>query len=262
LSRAAAPVRRAALLAALLPALVVSAARAEEPDSDLLAEPAPAAPPYDKAGIQSDTAHWIGYQLAGMAAVALASHGDDNSPHGIGFQRWHYNVTHPHWDSDPAVVNYVLHPYWGASYYIRARERGLGKGSSFWYSTLLSAFWEYGAEAMVEQVSYQDLVVTPVIGSLLGEFIFSPLRDHIRAKDGPLDRMDQLALVLTDPLGAINSAVDRTFGVESQLSIAPQSLAGGADRRLGQFGPFGRMAGDPRTARAARGWGLQLRIVW
>ena len=51
------------------------------------------------------------------------------------------------WDKDPAWINYIGHPYWGATYYIRARERGFGEFGSFIYSAFLSALYEYGIEA-------------------------------------------------------------------------------------------------------------------
>jgi hypothetical protein len=217
---------------------------------------APAITAVDTAGIQRDTAYFLGYQFAAVGLISLWPQSETNNSHKIGFDRWWYNVTHPHWDTDSAVVNYVLHPYWGAGYYIRARERGLSRGQSFWYSALLSSIFEYGAEAMVEQVSYQDLVVTPVLGSLLGEYVFSPLRDHILAKDAPLDTLDQLGLILTDPLGSINSAVNRMLGVETQISLGllPQDA--------GQSRQFAVGGGMPPAYAKRRNWGLRLDIVW
>jgi hypothetical protein len=85
----------------------------------------------------------------------------------------------------------------------RARERGLDKWQSFWFSALLSTLWEFGAEAVAEPVSIQDMIVTPVLGSLVGEYLFSPWRAHIRAKPGPLSFSDKTVLVLTDPLGTV-----------------------------------------------------------
>ena len=77
----------------------------------------------------------------------------------------------PHLDDDKFYLNYMLHPYWGATYYIRGRERRLSRWQSLGYSALLSTLYEFGAEAFFEPVSYQDLIVTPLIGSLLGEYV-------------------------------------------------------------------------------------------
>ena len=35
----------------------------------------------------------------------------DEDKSNYSFEKWRYNVTHPHWDSDTFFVNYVLHPY-------------------------------------------------------------------------------------------------------------------------------------------------------
>jgi hypothetical protein len=96
----------------------------------------------------------------------------------------HYgdNLVRPVFDKDPFYSNYILHPYWGATYYIRGRERGLDKASSFVYSVLMSAMFEFGAECFFEKPSIQDLITTPVAGSLLGALIFEPWRDLIKRK--------------------------------------------------------------------------------
>lgn len=89
-------------------------------------------------------------------------------------ERYLRNVMNgPHWDGDKFIFNYVLHPYAGAAYFMSARSQGL----NFWYSALYSfgvstIFWEYGIEAFMEIPSIQDLIVTPVVGSLLGECMY------------------------------------------------------------------------------------------
>lgn len=204
--------------------------------------------PLDLAGVRRDTMYFIGYQFVAVAAIGLAPKDDTNYGELKGFDKWLDNVTHPVWDQDRDVVNYVLHPYWGAAYYVRGRERGLDRQQSFWYSALLSSIFEFGAEAMVENVSIQDLLVTPIAGSLLGEYVFWPLREGILAKDGPLDTSDKVVLVLTDPLGAINDAVDHVFGVKSELTVAPMR--------------FGSSMPHLRSRPAAVGWGVRWRVEW
>jgi hypothetical protein len=241
--------RRAAACAALLLALAWSgdpgAARAEE------APPAVTEPPLDLRGLTNDTTHFIGYNLLAMVAMSQR----DRSEEGYiappqGFERWWDNVTNPVWDQDAWYNNYVLHPYWGASYYVRGRERGLARGQAFWYSALLSTIFEVGAEAMVEPVSYQDLLITPVIGSLLGEFVFWPARQRILARQGPLDFSDRAILVLTDPLGAINGAVDRVLGIQTDWSVVPRRP------------PASAFAPGVRPPPRAPGWTLQVRAQW
>jgi Domain of unknown function (DUF3943) len=58
----------------------------------------------------------------------------------------------------------------------------LGAAESFLYSTVASTIYESGVEAFFEPPSYQDLIVTPIGGSLLGGLVFEPLRNWIRQK--------------------------------------------------------------------------------
>ena len=76
----------------------------------------------------------------------------------------------PVFDKDNPIFNYILHPYAGAVYYQAARGSGCNVWQSFLYSTFISnVLWEYGIEAFNEIPSIQDLVITPVIGSMIGE---------------------------------------------------------------------------------------------
>ena len=90
------------------------------------------------------------------------------------FENWKDNVTRkPVMDKDGKLLNYVLHPLSGAIYYSIARSNGMNRWESFGYSVMMSTFfWEYGIEATVERPSIQDLIATPVLGSILGEVGF------------------------------------------------------------------------------------------
>lgn len=74
-------------------------------------------------------------------------------------------------DRDVWYINYLGHPYQGACYYNAVRSQG----AKFWQAGLFcighSLVWEYVLEGGMEQPSIQDLVVTPIAGSLLGELI-------------------------------------------------------------------------------------------
>ncbi len=77
----------------------------------------------------------------------------------------------PVYDADVWYINYLGHPYAGACYYNAIRSQG----AKFWQAGLFSfghsLVWEYVAEGGLEQPSIQDLIVTPVVGSILGELI-------------------------------------------------------------------------------------------
>lgn len=100
------------------------------------------------------------------------------------FQRYFDHVKHgPVIDHDNAIFNYVLHPYAGAAYYMSARSQGFNLWQSWLYSFAISTFfWEYGIEAFMEIPSWQDLIITPMGGLILGEAFYLAKR-HIVKND-------------------------------------------------------------------------------
>jgi hypothetical protein len=83
---------------------------------------------------------------------------------------------------------------------------------------LLSGLFEFGIEALFEQPSYQDLIVTPVAGMLIGALLFEPIRERIQGKP-ELRWYDHLTLTVTDPLGAANSLFERWLGIEADVQV-------------------------------------------
>ena len=223
----------------------------------------------DWKGLRRDTWYFVGYQAVAVAVLyALPEDATQFNRDGDYLRQWHTNVTNPVWDDDDFYLNYITHPYWGATYYIRGRERGLSRWQSFGYSALLSTLYEFGAEAFFEPVSYQDLIVTPLIGSLIGEYVFSPLRESIRSKPGGPDSLDKVVLVLTDPLGAANDLINGLFGVEAQLSLAPiqaTRLSRPISGPLAATTPAGSRLGGPlldSPRLRSVTWGLRLEVRW
>jgi len=90
------------------------------------------------------------------------------------WDRWKDNVKDgPVWDEDSGGLNWVAHPWMGSGYYVMARHCGMSKWDSFLYSAFASTvLWEYGIEAIAEVPSKQDLLITPIVGSLLGELAY------------------------------------------------------------------------------------------
>lgn len=87
----------------------------------------------------------------------------------------------PEWDHDKFIFNYVLHPYAGAAYFMSARSCGFNFWRSFLYCSIISNIgWEFGIEACMERPSYQDLVITPVVGSIIGELFYKLKRNIVR----------------------------------------------------------------------------------
>ena len=223
----------------------------------------------DWKGLRRDTLYFVGYQFVVVGVLyALPETVTNFDKNTAGLSKWWDNVSNPARDNDDAYLNWITHPYWGAAYYIRGRERGLSRWQSFGYSALLSTLFEYGAEAFFEKPSYQDLWITPVIGSLLGEFVFSPVRESIKAKPGGPDGMDKFLLVLTDPLGAANELTDRLFGVKTQVSLVPVGATRLSVSPMGplatSISPESRVSWPHPDNGRLRGvtWGLKLQVRW
>ena len=92
---------------------------------------------------------------------------------GLG-DRWKERVrSGPVVDNDDLFLNWVTHPYWGAVYYMQPRVAGYSWAESVLFSFVASAFfWEYGIESFAEIPRWQDLVITPAIGSIFGELFY------------------------------------------------------------------------------------------
>lgn len=216
----------------------------------------------DWKGVGRDTAYFLTYQVLIVGLLYLAPESVSGwSKEDKEERKWGENVRDPHRDEDDNYVNYILHPYWGASYYIRGRERGLDRTQSFLFSTALSTLYEFGVEAFFEQPSYQDLWTTPVLGSLLGEFVFTPIRDRIRAKPGDLDWRDKTILFLTDPLGVVGAKTDDLLGEQTTLRL--QAFQPGLSARSSpHFGSASYSPADSALRQAAPAWGVQLHVRW
>jgi hypothetical protein len=175
----------------------------------------------DWRGLGRDTAFFVGYEAVAAGILYLLPERVTQwtvEQRRTSLQHWWEHVRHPQWDTDHWYVNYLGHPYFGAIAYIRARERRFGALGGFGYAALLSGLYEYGIEALFERPSYQDLLVTPVGGLLLGALLFDPIREHLRRKS-ELNWYDHVTLALTDPLGVSNSFMERLWGIQTNIRV-------------------------------------------
>lgn len=134
------------------------------------------------------------------------------------FKRWKNHVIDkgPEWDHDKFYFNYILHPYAGAVYFMGARSCGFNAWQSLLYCTCVSTIgWEFGIEAFMERPSYQDLFITPLVGSAIGECFY-------RLKRGIVDDgytlggskvLGNIVVFLIDP---INEVIDLFRGSETR----------------------------------------------
>lgn len=155
------------------------------------------------------------------------------------FKRWFRNVFKrgPEWDHDNPIFNYVLHPYAGAAYFMSARTQGFNFWQSMLYSACISTIgWEFGLEAFMERPSYQDIVVTPVVGSIIGELFYRLKRNIVshdyRLAGSPV--LGNIVVFLIDPVNEVlglfrgNNARKlhlgqdkQGYGIESSLMPGP-----------------------------------------
>ena len=123
------------------------------------------------------------------------------------YSRWYKNifVKNPEIDHDNAIFNYVLHPYAGAAYFMAARSCGFSFWGSMLYSALISTVgWEFGVEACMERPSYQDIIITPVVGSILGELFYKCKRhivEHYTLWGSRI--MGNIVVFLVDPVNEV-----------------------------------------------------------
>lgn len=132
------------------------------------------------------------------------------------------NRAGPVWDQDEWEINYIGHPYFGAAYYMVARNQGLTPLESGAYSFLMSSFlWEMGIEAFAEVPSKQDIIITPLIGSVIGE-AFYIWEKRIEANNNLVmgsSFLGKTTLVLLNPAGTTSAGINRLLnGEASELS--------------------------------------------
>lgn len=112
------------------------------------------------------------------------------------------------WDTNTFRTNSVYHSYSGALYYQIGRANGYGPvGSTAWAFTG-SLMWEYLGEYR-EQVSTNDMIITGVAGSLLGE----GLRQTSLAieRKAPHNTAATFFVYLFDPFRKLNEYLDKKF---------------------------------------------------
>ncbi len=137
-------------------------------------------------------------------------------------KKYRQNISNsPVVDNDEAWLNYVAHPYVGALYYLQPRMAGFSWAEGAFFSFVASTFyWEYGLESFAEVPSWQDLVLTPALGSLLGEGFYQLIR-YIQRNDSKLFDsyfLGNLILWVLDPLGSIiqRMGLGEVFGIHNK----------------------------------------------
>ena len=148
-------------------------------------------------------------------------------------KKWKKNATStPTVDKDHWSINYIGHPVSGGVYYVVARNAGRSPMESFGFSAAMSTFfWEYGFEALAERPSIQDLLITPIIGSLFGEGMYQ-WGKYIEANGNKIVGsrfLGSIGLVLADPAGSLMRGINGltrnrvVYSSKIDLGILPRS---------------------------------------
>lgn len=133
-------------------------------------------------------------------------------------KRWFKNVFKrgPEWDHDNPIFNYVLHPYAGAAYFMTARSCGFNFYQSLLYSAIISTVgWEFGIEACMERPSIQDIFITPLVGSVIGE-LFYKLKRHIVSHDYRLFGSPVIGNIVAFLIDPVNEVVGYIGGNDAR----------------------------------------------
>ena len=157
---------------------------------------------------------------------------EDTNLKGLG-KKWWDNVSEgPVWDKDDHWLNYIMHPYFGGVYYTAARHSGFNEWESFLYSATMSTFfWEYGVEAFAEVPSIQDIIVTPLFGAAVGEWMFQTEME-ITANRGKVmgsKTMGDVSLFFLNPVGHIHYWVTDWWRGDTDVSLSYTPWFGNTD---------------------------------
>ena len=116
--------------------------------------------------------------------------------------------TPPVWDDDDWQLNYIGHPVAGSYYYNSLRSQNASIFHSFLFATAQSCIWEYFIEATAEKPSTQDLIVTPIVGSILGESIH---RLTLNMRRNGFNFFEKVFVIIFNPMFVLNNGFGPRF---------------------------------------------------
>lgn len=121
------------------------------------------------------------------------------------------------WDDDNFYVNYVGHSYQGSLYFNSARSNGHSFWQSVPYTIIGGLAWEFVCEN--EQPSINDMITTPISGTLWGEIIHRMSDKLIDEREhGPKRFFREAATALINPTEGFHRVVSgRAWKVRHDL---------------------------------------------
>ena len=122
----------------------------------------------------------------------------------------------PVWDDDDWQLNYIGHPVAGSYYYNSLRSQNASIFHSFLFATAQSFIWEYFIEATAEKPSIQDLIVTPIVGSILGE---STHRLTMNMRRNGFNFFEKVFVIIFNPSFVFNNGFGSRFNPVRQNQL-------------------------------------------
>ncbi|MCK9324602.1 MAG: DUF3943 domain-containing protein [Bacteroidales bacterium] len=104
----------------------------------------------------------------------------------------------PVWDDDHWSWNYEAHAYMGSLSYLAYRNRDAHWLEAAAGTALNSLIYEYVIAGGTQRPSYQDMILTPTLGSLLGEGLYQ-LKKRVFLRDKRLNTLEKILVTITDP---------------------------------------------------------------
>jgi hypothetical protein len=151
-------------------------------------------------------------------------------------------------DNNDFWINFIAHPLDGAAAHALARGNHLSLAASFGYGMLTSLTWEYVLEFR-EKVSINDIIVTPVTGVVVGEFMHRLGQSLNAPRPAGTERWwHQLAGWTFGPTVAIHDALDAR---PSQASLHAARADIWRSLRLSYAWTENRLDGDARAGASA-----------
>lgn len=150
------------------------------------------------------------------------------------YLRWRANISRgPVWDGDMRFFNSYGHIHSGAAYAMICLNNGLDALACTAYASVVSLSWEYGPEAIIEVPSYQDILMTGLVGARVG-LEFYRWQQSLKRSGGTLLGSRVLGAVAgfaLNPFGKITRGLVETFHGKAVQSVGmPTWQLRGADR--------------------------------
>jgi len=108
----------------------------------------------------------------------------------------------PKWDNDHWSFNFLVHPVMGYISHTAYRNRGGTFLGAFLCNTACSAYYEFLVGSWTQRPSYNDLIITPIGGAIVGESVWQIRKTLVR--DNYLSTFEKVVLTAIDPIEVLN----------------------------------------------------------